>query len=197
MTTTTKRESNRRNASKSTGPKTARGKQRSARNAVRHGLSVSSLADPCWAPAALALAKLLVSDEAPALLREHAYKLASAHVDLVRARRARHELIADVMADERFMPAQQRMVLSKVVEARFELPPPSFRRLMSVLTRTPTGDYKMALVVSELEAKLEGLDRYERRAFSRRWNAIRTFDRASRRMPGSLVALGAPFGAVR
>lgn len=191
---TTKAESNRRNALKSTGPRTERGKQRSARNAVRHGLSVSSIADPHWAPSALAFAKSLVSDDAPAPLRELAYKLAAAHVDFIRARRARHDLIAEALADESFMPAQQRMVLNKVVEARFELPQASVRRLMAVLTRTPTGDFKMALVVSELETKLEGLDRYERRAFSRRWNAIRAFDRASRRLPGSLVASKKPVG---
>lgn len=41
-----KAESNRRNASRSTGPKTADGKRIASRNAVKHGLSVRRAGDP-------------------------------------------------------------------------------------------------------------------------------------------------------
>jgi hypothetical protein len=43
---TRKDDANRANARRSTGPRTAAGKARASRNAVRHGLSVSVLADP-------------------------------------------------------------------------------------------------------------------------------------------------------
>src|SRR6185312_15107657 len=110
MTSLRKREANRQNASKSTGPKTDRGKQRSARNAVRHGLSISSLADACWMPEAIALANLLVGDEAPPILRELAYKFAAAQIDIVRVRLARQQIVAEMLADESFMPLRQAEV---------------------------------------------------------------------------------------
>ena len=46
MTSTQRIKANRANAKTSTGPKTAQGKARAARNARRHGLSLSVLADP-------------------------------------------------------------------------------------------------------------------------------------------------------
>ena len=43
MISSEKQAANRRNASRSTGPRTARGKARSKRNALKHGLAVSAL----------------------------------------------------------------------------------------------------------------------------------------------------------
>jgi hypothetical protein len=44
------------------------------------------------------------------------------------------------------------------------------------LTSTPQGPHKLATIVSEEAKQLIALDRYERRALSRRKNAIRAFD---------------------
>jgi hypothetical protein len=49
--------------------------------------------------------------------------------------------------------------------------------LEKFLTATPQGPHKFATILSE-EAKLLAMDRYERRALSRRKFAIRTFDEA-------------------
>jgi hypothetical protein len=46
VTSTRKIEANRKNARASTGPKTARGRARMARNAFRHGLSLPVCSDP-------------------------------------------------------------------------------------------------------------------------------------------------------
>ena len=46
MTSLRQIESNRRNALRSTGPKTEAGKQRSSKNAVRHGLTAETVIEP-------------------------------------------------------------------------------------------------------------------------------------------------------
>ena len=51
MTSLRQIESNRRNAQKSTGPKTQNGKQRSSQNAVRHGLTAETVIGPLEDPA--------------------------------------------------------------------------------------------------------------------------------------------------
>ena len=51
MTSLRQIESNRRNAQKSTGPKTHSGKQRSSQNAVRHGLTAETVIGPLEDPA--------------------------------------------------------------------------------------------------------------------------------------------------
>src|ERR1019366_7056688 len=50
MTSLRQTESNRRNALRSTGPKTEAGKQRSSKNAVRHGLTAETVIEPLEDP---------------------------------------------------------------------------------------------------------------------------------------------------
>ena len=57
MSTAGKISANRANARASAGPKTARGKAHSARNARRHGLSIPLLADPAFSKEVEALAR--------------------------------------------------------------------------------------------------------------------------------------------
>jgi hypothetical protein len=61
LTTDRERRANRANAKSSTGPKTASGKARSAQNALRHGLNVSTLLDPALAPLAEAMARRIAA----------------------------------------------------------------------------------------------------------------------------------------
>ena len=51
---------NRRNAQKSTGPKSRAGKRRASQNANRHGLSARNLLDADWIATIEALAKKIV-----------------------------------------------------------------------------------------------------------------------------------------
>ena len=83
------------------GPRTARGKAHSARNAFRHGLSLPVAADPATAAAVEALSRqILAAPMAAAPPDAHAHRVAlaqavaEAQVDLARIRRLRHELIA-------------------------------------------------------------------------------------------------------
>ncbi len=85
---------NRRNARRSTGPKTASGKLTAARNALRHGLSLPVFADPVLAGEIGELAERLANGSADPRMRELAVQVAATQVDVKRVRHARNALIA-------------------------------------------------------------------------------------------------------
>ena len=81
------------NARKSTGPITAAGKTRSAQNARRHGLNVLACHDPAVAGGIEHLScAIAAANEHPQVIAL-AQRVAAAQVDLMRARRARLELL--------------------------------------------------------------------------------------------------------
>ena len=82
---------NRANAGRSTGPRSAAGKARSAQNALRHGLAVPVMADPDLSREVRDLAQRLGSHHDDG---ELALAIAEAQVDVGRVRMLRHALIA-------------------------------------------------------------------------------------------------------
>lgn len=114
MTSARKSKSNRANARSSTGPKTARGRARSARNALRFGLSLVA--------AALRIIHRCCRCE-------------------------------DIPAED-----------VRLMESKLE------------------GPDKFITILSEIARRLPALDRYERRALSRRKFAIRALDAARTRL---------------
>jgi hypothetical protein len=85
---------NRTNARGSTGPKTAQGRTRAARNALRHGLNVPIYSDPTISEELDMLAREIAGAEAHAEVRGLARGVAE---DLRRVRLARHHHLVDAL----------------------------------------------------------------------------------------------------
>jgi hypothetical protein len=173
---TPKRQGNRTNARASTGPRSAAGKARVAQNARRHGLRVPVLSDPKLSAEVEALAREIAGEQANSELKELARRVAEAQIDVIRVRRARHETIADALGDPHFeLSRGAKMKLE--VAAQFarshgvRAPMPD-----DLLSSSPQGPNKFATILSDLSQRLAAMDRYERRALSRRKFAVRDFD---------------------
>ena len=87
---------NRNNAQKSTGPKTAAGRLKSSRNAYRHGLSLPLHLDMSTSAKADAIARALADDQSDEEELAAAAEVARAHLELLRIRAARAELMSEV-----------------------------------------------------------------------------------------------------
>jgi hypothetical protein len=99
VTSTRKIEANRKNARASTGPKTAQGRARLARNALRHGLSLPVCSDPVLCEEAESLAGKIAGTEANVEIRELGRRAAEAQIDLGRVRYARYRLLSDALSN--------------------------------------------------------------------------------------------------
>ena len=99
MSTAGKISANRANARASTGPTTAQGRARSARNAHGHGLSLPVLVDPALSQEVEALAREMAGANASSEIQELARRIAEAQVDLRRVRCARHALLSGALGD--------------------------------------------------------------------------------------------------
>jgi hypothetical protein len=151
---------NRQNARRSTGPRTAAGKKRVSRNAIRHGLARSVLADPSLSPEVERLARLLAGERDSADQLEAARLAAEAELEIIRVRTARASFINVSAAHlENRLP----------VVAAIQDGEPGDRLPHSVPLQT---DAEIAAAVMRLAVQLGRLDRYERRALSRRKRAI-------------------------
>src|SRR5689334_20432492 len=84
---------NRANAARSTGPRTRAGKQRSARNALRHGLNQPVLAAPGLAAEVAGLARRIAGEDASARRRAAARGSAEAQVDIQRIHCVREQIM--------------------------------------------------------------------------------------------------------
>ena len=170
-------QANRLNAKASTGPRTSSGKARAARNARRHGLSLPALVDPAWSAEIQALAREIAGHGASAELLELAARIAAAHIDVMRVRQARHQIIDGYSRnpnDNRLTNAELRKQwLQRNGGLPAEKATPSVVKAESV--DTPA---ELARALTDLSASLTLLDRYERRARSRRKFATRAFDSA-------------------
>jgi hypothetical protein len=182
MTSERQREANRANAQASTGPKTAKGKARSAKNAFRHGLSVPVYWDPALAAKIEVWAQEIAGAGPDATTLAAARLVAEAQFDLQRVRACRLRMIERALANPDYVGA--------VAEGRRLAASMRWLRLKELGYLTgitawaeemcePTpliGPDKLATILSDLVRELPALERYERRARWRRKRAIRKFD---------------------
>ena len=154
MITARKVRANRQNARASTGPKSATGKARSSANARRHRLAVPIWSDPGLTADALELSKNIAGVHPSPQVMAHAQQVAEAQIEVVRVRRWRLDLM------DRHL-------------SHLGLENPDDRA--SELRRDAELSLKKASIVLDLTPRLQLLDRYERRAASRRNRAIQSF----------------------
>ena len=102
MTSDRKIKANRTNARASTGAKTAQGRARAARNALRHALSVPVCSNPVLSEEVETLAREIAGPDANAETPDLARQIAEAQIDLRRVRYARHHLLFCALANPRY-----------------------------------------------------------------------------------------------
>ena len=178
---------NRENAKRSTGPKTKEGKERAARNAFKHGLSIPATELEEYSQEIQIFAQQLTEHSSSEEVKSVAFICAQAQVEINRVRHLRQALYADPEAREKRL---RRRVLDQRLRVKL-------RMLDKIWTiNEKTGDIiingslvslYLPLILSikfdpepqsleqgirQLAPKLAKLDRYERRAFSQRRKAI-------------------------
>lgn len=184
---------NRANAKAGTGPRTALGKSCSAQNARRHGLSVSMFADPARSKELADLAREIAGEGASPNVMEVASRVAEAQIDLLRVRQARYDLLSQDLNDPEYRPKEYFRTAKEIVRIiggylrqfgpEALLPPEVAQRANYIMYWKPQGSEKLAYILSDLTSELLAMDRYERRALSRRKFAIRALDALRRQTP--------------
>jgi hypothetical protein len=182
MISARKIKANRANARASTGPKSAQGKSEASQNARIHGLSLSIISDPALSEEVELLARHIAGEGANNKIFQLARRIAEAQIDLHRVRYARHRFLSNNVNDPYYdSRANMRAKMATIVNlALSNAPEMTMDDITKFVTSVPQGPDKLSMILSEEVKPLRRLDRYERRALSRRKFAIRDFDAARR-----------------
>jgi hypothetical protein len=186
---------NRRNAEKSTGPGTKSGKQRTSRNAYRHGLAARPSRSVVAARQVRELAREIAGDRLDMLTLDLTRSAAEAMFDLACVRRAKMHLLeratekrsrdprellsADLDPQRRSTTAVQHQADASRDSDDFVLP--------RVGAKPPNEGGKICEAMLQNLSELQALDRYERRMSSRRDRAIRQIAKRRQHSYGTML----------
>lgn len=172
---------NRRNAGKSTGPRSGAGKKRAGQNAYRHGLTLS-LSGAALTGQAEELARKIAGGIADAVTLGHARTAAEAELELARVRRVRLALIERVSAlgslktptHFRTADGEVRWLIAMDIWLTEQGIRPRRPKLQDPAATMPLSQpHRSSEAMRRLLPDLLKLDRYETRAVGRRDRAIR------------------------
>jgi hypothetical protein len=151
-------EANRRNAQKSKGPRTTVGKARASCNSRKHALTTISRNHPLYAPRIEAIARAICSEATNGELWEQALIIGECTTLLACAQAERIALIEQSLGSAPMTDADAAGRAESGRPQSEPAPPRNEFESMGLATR-----------------QLDRLERYERRALSRRKQAIETF----------------------
>jgi hypothetical protein len=164
---------NRRNARKSTGPRSGAARKRASRNAYRHGLTLSITSTAAYAKDLDKLVRQIAGDSEDAIVLERAREIAQAELDLARVRRAKVALIERASAfgeldPPRLTVTQMIRLLNALGRGRLIVPKP----IDASATMPSQEPDRSAEAIRRVLPELRKLDRYERRAAAQRERAV-------------------------
>ena len=171
---------NRRNARKSTGPRSGAGRKRASRNAYRHGLTLSISSTAAFAKQLDRLARKIAGDTEDEIVLERARAVAQAELELARARRAKIALIERASAFGELDPPQ--LTATRIIRRLNALRGRETKPIDGSAAMPSQEPERSAEAVRRVLPELRKLDRYERRAASQRDRAV--LDLSDRRKCG-------------
>jgi hypothetical protein len=132
-------------------------------------LSLSVSSDAALAEQVAALAREISGTNGNPEIQELARRVAEAEIDLRRVREARHQLLSQAVSNPYY--GGRANVTAKLADMRQLVPD-------DAVTTVPEEPHKVATILSHEIKRLSVMERYERRALSRRKFAIRALDLA-------------------